>query len=157
MANKYATGYKAAYVTVPYTPYGPGGRFGRLRCLYDQYDLGDDAALLATADTLYMAKIPNGMRVIECWLKFGDLGTTGQIDVGWAASSDAVEAADATGFFSNINVESAADVLLSSQDDAAPVGIMKKFAAEVNVVIAIDTATTAVDGNIDLAIMGIID
>jgi hypothetical protein len=95
-------------------------------------------------------------------VKHADLGTTGTLNIGWQASAElsagsAVVAASATGFFSAMDVNAAADIQLASQASAAPAGILKKFAAAVQVVIVPAANTTATSGDIEVAITYVID
>ena len=106
--------------------------------------------------------LPKGAKVLEVMIKSSDLGTTGAFNVGWQASAELsagspVVAASATGFFSALDVNSAADVQLASQLSAAPSGILKDFAAAVQVVIVPSTATTATSGDIEIAITYVVD
>ena len=83
------------------------------------------------------------------------MGTTGAINVGWAASAElnssgsAVEAASAAGFFSALDINTAAaQQNMSDVSGAAVAGYLKKFSAEVDVQMAPSTVWTATSGTI---------
>lgn len=122
----------------------------RIYCSYDEYTLSAD---LSSADVIRMMKIPAGARIHEVVIQHPDLDTSGgTLDIGWAASDDGGEAADVDGFFANLDVATAADVVLMSQAAAAPAGMFKEFSEEVEVQITIDGDTDATSGTIKLAI-----
>ena len=157
MASKYGNNYKAKYITVPETKIPVGEQRGVVRVAYDKFDMATDGLGVTTSDTIYMQKIPAGARVIDAWLKFADMGTSGVVDIGWQASADGVETADADGIFSAIDVQAAADCLLASQDDASPLVVNREFSSEVGVVMVFSTLTTATTGTIELTIQYVID
>lgn len=154
MATKYGTNATNLAASVPSFA-GVGEQGGRVRVIYDKYTLTAD---LASGDVIYMGgKLPANARVIEVMLKFADLDASGgTLDVGWLASDDAVESQTLEGFISNADCTSA-DVILASQNQAAPSGIMKKFSSAVQVVVSTDGDTDATSGDIELAIMYVID
>lgn len=104
-------------------------QYGRVRHLYDSYTLatGDN---FGTSGLINMMKIPKGARVIGGQFVSPDLGTTGIVDIGWAASDDAVEAADADGLFVAVDIGGVAG---NSYMNGAVAGWQKTFAAEVQV------------------------
>jgi hypothetical protein len=112
----------------------------RLRVLHDKYT---STGVIAANDVLNFMKIPKGARVIECILKYSDLGTTGTGKLGWLVGAGAVEAADDDGLMASLDFNAAADAILSSQNLAAPIAIGKEFAEEVQVQLTFSTATTA--------------
>lgn len=155
MASFYGVNATKQLVNNPPTPAGLGEAGGRVRTIYDKYTF---TAVIATTDALYMGVIiPKGARVLDVMVKCADLGTTGAFNIGWSASADGVEAAAATGFFSALDVNTAADIVLASQASAAPSGIFKKFAAPVQVVIVPSTITTATSGDVEIAVTYVID
>ena len=131
-----------------------GEQAGRIRVAYDKYTF---TAVIDTTDSLLVMKIPKGARVLDCIIKFADLGSTGAFNIGWQASSDAVESADADGFFAAVDVNAAANVLSARDDAASPAGILKEFSAEVQVVIVPSTITTATSGDIEIFIEYVLD
>lgn len=156
MATVYGNNADKLLVDVPAQQLDAGDAGGRVRSIYDKYTLTAD---LASADVIKMgAKIPAGARVIECILKCADLDASGgTLDVGWEASADAVESANTSGFYSNVDVATAADVFLASQNAASPAGIMKKFSSAVQPIITVDGDTDATTGDIELVILYIVD
>ena len=157
MADKYSIGYKARYITKPPSMQDPGDSSGKVRWLYAKYDLGVDGSVLATADTVYLTKLPKGARVLDGWLKHGDLGTGGTVDIGWQASSDGVETADSNGLFAAVDMKTAADALVGLNEVASPPAMFKKFEAEVNVVAVASEASTLTDGDIEIGILYVVE
>lgn len=158
MATKYAANYEAAYVTKPPSKYPNGDVGGRVRSLYAEYDLGDDAAVLSSGDKVYMFKIPKGARVIGGFLSSDDLGNTITVEVGWEASADGVESADTDGFFNGLDLNSAADTFgMYLEAPSANLGLGKRFNAEVDVIITAEATGTATDGTIKLNILYVVD
>lgn len=151
MASKYSEQYSDRYAEVP-SSMPRRADADVVKAIYAKYDLGADAAVLATTDTLFLCKIPKGARVIDALIKFGDLGTTGVVDIGWQASSGGLETADADGLFAAVDMKTAADSLLASNSVASPVASGKLFLEEVAVVAVPSEATSASDGDIELVI-----
>ena len=129
----------------------PGQAGGKIQVIYDTYTV---TAAIDTTDFLLMgSKIPAGARVVDAIVKSSDLGGTGDINVGWLVSDDAVEAADADGFFAALDVNAVADgysMIGSAFGNNA--GLFKKFESSVQAVIAPSEITTATSGDISLAI-----
>lgn len=155
MATKYGVNATLISNTNPPASAGVGEQGGRVRVMYDKYSLTAD---LASTDVIKMGGLlPIGARVLEVMLKYADLDASGgTLDVGWQASADGVESQTLEGFISNADCTSA-DVILASQNQAAPSGIFKKFAAPVQVVVTVDGDTDATSGDIELAVMYVID
>lgn len=116
-----------------------GDFIGRVRQLFINFTL---AAELGATDIVKLCIIPPGARVINYHLNIPDLGTTGAGTIGWAASVDGVEAADATGFAASTSFTTAADLKLAS----AATGFCKRFASAVDVQIAMSAATDVGNG-----------
>ncbi len=154
MANRYGT--NATNITnVPADKAGTGEIGGRVRWIYDELNY---TALLANADVIYLGGlIPKGARVLDAILMFSDAGTTGSCNVGWLASADGVEVADADGFMAAVNMNTAADTIKASDNLANAPGIFKKFAAPVQPVVTMTAAGDAATGSVKLAICYIID
>lgn len=161
MANFYGVNATKLLNQLPTDKVGLGEANGRVRLLYDKFTF---TAALTTSDVLYVGSLlPKGARVLDCVIKSADLGTTGDINVGWQASAEtsagsAVEAADADGFFAALDVNAAADgysMIGSSFGNSA--GLLKKFNAAVQVVIVPSENTTATSGDIEIAITYVID
>lgn len=108
---------------------------------YDSYAF---LAELDTTDTLYMNKIPAGAKVVGIKVSCGDLGTTGLFNIGWGASADGGEAADADGFFAALDVKTAAQ---SNSEMAYTVaGFNKEFSEEVQLEVVPTEITQAAIG-----------
>ncbi len=114
--------------TIPAPKLKASNNYGRLRILYDEYTLatGDN---FGTSGLIKMMKIPAGAKLIQAHIHSPDLGTTGIVDVGYAASADGVEVADADGIFAQADCGGVA--LNAWMTDGAALG--KEFAAEVEV------------------------
>jgi hypothetical protein len=156
MATVYGVNATKLYNTVPSVMIAPGDCNGEVRAIYDIYTLTAD---LAAADVIVMGtKIPKGARVIEAHIKWADLDAAGgTIDVGWQASVElesgsALVAADADGFFVDLDVATAGQAALSAATHNANPGYLKEFAAAVQPVITIDGDTDATSGSVSLVI-----
>ncbi|RMF55086.1 hypothetical protein D6745_03225 [Candidatus Woesearchaeota archaeon] len=131
-----------------------GEQYGRLHVAYDEYTA---AGALALNDVIELMTLPEGARVHEVILDSSDLGTTGTLDLGWAAGAKGLEAANATGFFSAVDVATAATrVSLVSNGAQNAAGYLKKFAEEVLVQINVSAATTA-GGTIRVTVLYTVD
>lgn len=150
MATIYSNQWTNAYITKPSVKNAPGDVNGQSRFLFFDYDI---TAAPTNGDVLKLGKLPKGAKVKEACLSFPDLGSAGSLNLGWAASAEldsagsAVEAADADGFMAAVDVNTAADTVLMSSGVNVP-GMLKDFAAEVDVQIDIATAWTATSGKI---------
>lgn len=124
-------------VTVPSVKIDVSEHRGRLRRLYDEYvlDAADEFALNAI---VRMSKIPANSRLIDARIICPDSGTTGVIDVGWAASAEGGEDADDNGIFSGLDPASAA---IDSKMSGTIAGYNKKFSEEVEAQLLWTTAS----------------
>lgn len=152
MATTYGNQYNNAYVAIPSVKIGPGDQSGDVKFLYFDYTI---TAVSIANDVLKLGKLPKNSRVINAVLSFPDLGTTGVLELGWAASAEldsagaAVEAASASGFLAAVDVNTAAaTVSMLGVSGAAVAGFLKRFAAEVDVQIKVTTAWTVTSGTI---------
>ena len=104
--------------------------YAKLRVLYGSYTV-DAADEFGTDGLVRLFKIPAGGRLIDCEVSMAASGATGIFNLGWAASADAVEAADADGIIALADPGGAA---LNRQKMVSTVpGYLKKFASEVEV------------------------
>jgi hypothetical protein len=125
---------------------------GRLRCAHDTL-VSSVTGALAASDIVKMGVIPKGAKVYDCRADITDAFTTGaSVDVGWSASTDAAEAANATGFFSNIALTSTARNELA----ASAAGMLKEFASEVDVIVTAD-GTVSNDGILAVTVIYALD
>jgi hypothetical protein len=148
MATLYGDGFANAYNAKPSLKDAVGNQGGRVQRLYFEYTI---TAAPTANDIIKVAKIPKGARVYGAGLKFGDLGTTGVLELGFAADVDAVETADADAFLASVDVNAAADfVTMDQQQEAggALAGHLKKFSAECDLQILVTTAWTVTSGTI---------
>lgn len=136
-----------------------GSMGGRVHSLFDQYTL---TAAVAQNDIIkFGGKLPAGARVIEAKFKFSASldAAAGTVDLGWAASDDGVEAADADGFMDAIDVTGAGGLVLMSDDEGTRPGLFKQFASPVQVQ-AVATHAGGLDatsGTISVEIQYVID
>lgn len=153
MATYYGVNADKLNVDVPAAKAGVGEQGGRLRVIYDTYELTAD---MAAAETIAMGGlIPAGARVIDAHLFFDALGS-GTLDFGWEASADAVEAAVVDGFADGAAVTSQGHVSLQ-EDHFAEGGMFKKFSSAVQPLVTVATDTSATSGTISIAIMYVVD
>jgi hypothetical protein len=144
MATLNGNQYKQAYVDVPSSKIKPGDVSGDVKIMFFDFDI---TAAPTNGDILKLGKIPAGVRVVDLVLSFPDLGTAGNLNVGWAASANGVEAADADGFLATVDVNTAAATVGIIEQANMP-GLLKEFAAECDLQIDIATAWTATSGKI---------
>lgn len=152
MATFYSSQY-ANIVAVPSAKIDSPDAGGDVKIAYFEYVA--TASIPATSDVIKLCILPKGARVLDVEISSPDMGTTGAINVGWAASSElgstgsAVEAANATGFMAALDINTAAVVAnMSDVSGAAAAGYLKKFSATVDVQIAPSTIWTATSGTI---------
>lgn len=142
MAELYGNNYKLAYVDVPAKQIGVGEQAGRKRILFDSHTFA--AAVNPIADVIKIGKLPKGARVLEAVVSSQSLGTTGILNLGWAASADGLEAASAAGFITGADAGGQAVKALMA---AGAAGLGKKFAAEVDVQLVLTEATDGALGD----------
>lgn len=133
-----------------------GDFIGRVRSLFINFTFPAASDVNAIADVIKLCKIPKGARVIDYHLAIPSLGTTGIANIGWAASVDGVEVADADGFAGT--ALDAGGQAVDSRLSAAAAGFCKRFAAEVDMQLALTEATdNAGDVNIKGVLHYVID
>lgn len=142
-------------VNVPSDKAAVGERNGRKRYIYDSFTF--DAIIDTTDRLLVGAKIPAGARVTDVKLQHPDMGTTGDFNIGWLASDDGVEVADADGFGAAVDVNAAAGSYSMFEDQPQAGGMYKKFTREVQPLIVPSEITTATSGTIDIEIEYVVD
>lgn len=158
MANVYGANAQKILVDSPAGKAAPGEAGGVVRNLRDVYTFTAD---LASGDVIFLgAKLPKGARILEASLYFTDLDTTGgTIDVGWQASDDGAEAADTDGLFDGVDVATAADNILATQQSAAQLAKWKTrtFAGDVQIVAVTDGDTDVTSGSIVIDVTYVVD
>ena len=138
MAELYGNNFKLAYVDVPAKQVGVGEQAGRKRILFDSHLFA--ANVNAIADVIKIGKLPKGARVLEAVISAPSMGTTGIFDLGWAASGDGLEAADADGFI--VGSDAGGQAVKSLMAAGRP-GLGKKFLSDVDVQLVLTEATDA--------------
>jgi len=125
---------------------------GRMRVAHDEITF---AAELTTSDTLTMMTLPAGAKIYEVDISSDDLGSTGVLDVGWAASSEGGEVADDNGLYAALDVTSA--VVRQKIANSLP-GYLKRFTEEVAIKIVPSTSTDVATGQtLKLTIWYVVD
>jgi hypothetical protein len=140
MADKYTNEYSKAFIQRPSELVEAGLTNGRLRQALVTFTA---AAELATADDVFLYRLPQGARVMDMRVKSPDWGTTGACNIGWRASVDGVEVADADGFFAALDCNTAA---VDAKLGAIAPGWGKKFASPVDIMLKPTAASTALTG-----------
>ena len=126
--------------------------YGKLRVLYDSYTV-DAADEFGTSGVIRFFTIPKGARLISCEASMEASGATGIFNLGWAASADGNEDADADGIIALADPGGAA--LVGQKMLQTRPGYMKKFAGEVEVQASF-TEATADSGGDTLEVMAIV-
>ena len=153
MPTVYSSQYTDAYISKPVVKIPPGYVAGEVKFLYFSFAL--PGAVVAAADVIKLGKLPKGAMVLDACLSFPDLGTTGVMDLGWAASVEvdsagtALELADADGLMAAVDMKAAAAIVNMADVAGAEVaGFLKEFAAQVDIQLVASEATTATTGTI---------
>ena len=157
MATLYGVNADKMLVDNPPAKAGNGEQGGRLRVIYDTYELVADTD---AADIILMGGlIPKDARVMEASLAFDDLDTSGgTLDLGWQVSAESgAEAVDPNGFINAADVATAADVIHMSDNLAFGAGQFKKFSEAVQPLVTFSADTDVTSGTISMAIYYIID
>jgi hypothetical protein len=157
--NLYGTEFNNTYVAEPEVKNDVTLQHGRLRYLSGTYTIpsGD---VIGTSAIIKLFKLPKGARVIECLATSDDLGTTGDLNIGWAASEETdendvvLEAADEDGFFVALDVNAGAVSRTAMASTVA--GYRKKFDAAVDVQVQPSEITTGA-GDILLEMYYVLD
>lgn len=148
MATVYGDEWTQSLITKPSTKIGIGDVNGHVRRIYFSYTV---TATNTANDVIRLGYIPKGARVYDAGLKFPDMGTTGVLELGFAADVDAVETADPDAFMAGVDINAAADFVTMNQQQLASgalAGHLKKFSATCPVEIFVTTAWTASSGTI---------
>jgi hypothetical protein len=152
MTTKYAASYKKAFVDVPAVQVC--GAKAKVHCLNDQYVMPTLA--LANDDIIKIGVLPAGARVVEAIIEMPTGGGTGVVNLGWAASDDAVESADENGFIDGCDCSAGAAIKKMS-GDAGNAGMLKQFASPVEVQAQMSAATVATTGTVNVTVFYVID
>lgn len=155
----FGTEYNNTFVAEPAVKNDVSLQHGRLRYLSGTFTIpsGD---IIGTSAIIKLFRLPKGARVIEALMSSDDLGTTGDLNVGWAAGAEldendaVIEAADEDGFFVALDVNAAAVSRTAYASTVA--GFRKKFAAAVDVQVQPSEITTT-DGTFFLEMHYVLD
>lgn len=121
-----------------------GELVGAVKTMYDKHVFVGNVN--AIADVIKLGDLlPKGARVLSATVKCPSLGTTGILSFGYAASSDAVEAADADGFIVAANIDAGGQAVLG-KESAASAAVGKQFAAAVQPQLVFTEASDAAAG-----------
>jgi hypothetical protein len=156
MAIHYANNATKRDNSVPSQKIIANENFGRVRVLYDKYDFSNGQ--LTSGDDLYMMKIPKGAKVLGgAFVAAQGSASAGKCTVGWLASSDAVESVDVDGLFAEKDFGNGDIVAGMLEETAAPAGLFKTFAAEVQAYCEISETSVAADEAIELLLYYAVD
>lgn len=156
MSTRYGVG-AAKVVASPPSLIEEGELGGRNKVIYDTIVL---TAVVTAGDVLVMGGLlPPGARAIECTLDTTDLdaGATALATVGWAASADGVEAADADGFITSFSLQASGRAAMSEIAASLVPGKFKKFLSAVQPQIAITGSGNVASGTIYMTLQYLID
>lgn len=131
---------------------GEGDVNGRCHAAFDYYTSPD---VIGASDVIELMTIPSGARVTNVKITWTDFGTTGAGTLGWKASADAQESADADGLAPSCDLTSAGQYL-SDSAIVTNAGLFKKFAAPVRVTFNMSAVTTAA-GTIKVLVEYVLD
>lgn len=153
MANHYGTNHTAAFQTEPVSNVDAKSFGGRIRALYDEFTV---TAALALNDKIYMGRLPKGAKIIEVVLASTDLGSTGDVDVGYEYVDSASGTSDPDAFLDGVDVNAAAVThVMSAKANMAGFGV--EMAGEAYALITMSEASDATSGTIKLCIYYTID
>lgn len=129
---------------------------GRVRCMSDSYAAG----VLSVGDKIKMGRLPKGARIVEAIFACTDLGTTGQVDLGYQyvkedGSNDSDYVSDDNAFLNAVDVNAKADSFSMSDQDNM-VGFLLELSSQADVEVTVDTATDAA-GTIKVAVFYVLD
>lgn len=142
--------YAAAYVSEPATKLDVTLNYGKLRYISASYTF-DAADELGVSGTIKLFKMPKGARVFNMYATAPAAGATGEATIGWLASVETdengtvLEAADADGFYTADQFDPGDAALDRRVIASTRPGLLKKFAAEVDVQL-VGTEITADSG-----------
>jgi hypothetical protein len=126
--------------SVPSQKIPKGELSGKVRCLYDSFACPQN--IIAIGDKINMsALLPKGARVLEAVLASPSLGTTGIMQLGFAAG--AIEAADPDAF---IAVADAGGQAVKAEMPLGSYGLGKQFSEDLQVQINFTEASDAANG-----------
>lgn len=130
--------------------------FGRIRQSYDKYDFSNGQ--ITSSDDLIMMKILKSAKVYggHMWATQGS-ASAGKVTVGWLASDDAVESADANGLLDTQDFGNGDINQLMAEESAIPAGLGKEFAAEVSAYMEVTETSVAADNSLEFVLFYAMD
>ena len=142
---------------VPAQLVGQGEQGGKIRAIYDTYELTAD---VTTGQKFEMGGLlPSGARVIDAVVFFDDLdgGSSGTVQVGWSSTNTTAEADDVDGFLVLVDVNTAAGSQSMQGDQPTTAGNFKQFSADVQPTLTVQGDTNTSSGTLSLLIMYLLD
>lgn len=153
MATVYGANATKRDVNVPSEKIKVNEQHGRVRRAYDSYSLLGEASV---ADLVLMMKLPAGAKIVDARLAAPSDGTTGQWDVGWAASGNV--AADQNGLFAGATEGDSGGGIVDSKLAGVSAGYNQEFDSEVQIQLYCLEATTASTGDaLELEVFYVVD
>lgn len=134
----------AKTIAKPAQKAAPGEINGRVKWLHEKYVCTQD--VYAIGDLILGPKLPAGAKVIDALFVSEDLGTTGVVDLGFAASEDldgTAITADPNGLISGADCTAAVRAEM-----ALEAGLFQDFGIETQVQAVFTTASDAADTKI---------
>lgn len=145
----YGANYRKAYVAEPRQRIQQGEWGGHVKVLREKFTLDADGA---AAETVLMGKLPKGAMVLSARIFGPDLGGTGTLALGNAASADGTEAVDVDGFIASADSSGQAFDVSDEDSRGASIGI-RRFTKEVDVTLTFTGVTASATGLIVYAIL----
>lgn len=145
MAEKYSVNYTNVNISNPSIKVAPGDSNGKMKCLFDEFDL---AEVLALNDEILIQSLPKGVRIHEVVLEAEALGGSCSLSMGIKDNGSDIEDDDA--FIPATSASSA--VIKKMSDDAGNAGMMKVLGGETIPFIKAVAASGASAGKIKVGI-----
>lgn len=145
MAELYSVNYTKVNISNPSEKIAPGDSNGKLKCLFDEFDL---SAALGAGDEILLQALPKGCRVHEVVLEAEALGGSCSLSLGWKDNGS--DAEDDDGFIPATSAASA--VIVKMSDAAGNAGMMKIMGGESTPFIKAVAASGATSGKIKVGI-----
>jgi len=137
---EYSNQYTKAFITEPAGKLFPHEKDGRMRRMYVDHTLAGE---IAAANSVVLMKLPKNAVISKVKLVIPS-GTAGTLNLGWAAGLN--EVADDNGLMAALD----SSALISEESNIASgeVGINKRFAGEVNLILSASVDSTGLTGNL---------
>lgn len=145
MAELYSVNYTKINISNPSEKVGPGDSNGKMKCLFDEFDL---SAALGLNDEILLQPLPKGCRVHEVVLESEALGGSCSLSLGFKGNG--VDIADDDAFIPATSAASA--VIVKMSDAAGNAGMMKVLGGETTPFIKAVAASGATSGKIKVGI-----